>query len=361
MTAIEPAADIGSGAAPPPRRAAAGVGPTLPCLSSGNCNEGLLTPYHRKVSVSLAENVHCLTRKYGLERIGFLTLTTPEGEEWEKFQERFHSLGVRVLPALFSAWLTVFEFSKKGRLHAHLVVACRADIRTGFDFSNYLESVKDTTPLPEKRRHIHEAAGNCANLRGIWAELRQRLPAYGFGRHELIPVRTTEDGIARYVGGYVSKCVNNRREENKGRRFVRYSQGWREWSTRFGWATSGGWVWRRKMELLAAGFRFLGYHVEGPDDLKRLFGPRWAYKLKELIPVVAISEYPTRSHALADGVSRTILEGVPAGAVQLRGFHPFPDNTLPPADCARIALAFAKRSVVKVLCVPQDVAAAWKI
>ena len=45
----------------------------------------------------------------------------------------------------------------------------------------------------------------------------------GFGRHELIPVRSTEDGIARYVGGYVSKWVNNRREENKGLRFVRYS------------------------------------------------------------------------------------------------------------------------------------------
>jgi hypothetical protein len=287
---------------------------------------------------------------YGIERIGFLTLTTPEGEEWEKFQERFHSLGARVLPALFEAWLTVFEFSKKGRLHAHLVVACRVDIRTGFDFSNYLESVKDTTPLPEKRRLIHQAAENCPNLRNMWSELRDRLPAYGFGRHELIPVRTTADGIARYVGGYVSKCVNNRREENTGRRFVRYSQGWREWSTRFGWATPGGWVWRRKLELLAAGFRFLGYEVNGPDDLKQLFGPRWAYKLKDLIPRVAISEYPTTGHALADGVSRLGLVGIPSDATELCGFHAFPDNTLAPADCARIALMFAKQKAIRRNC-----------
>ncbi|MGD1018327.1 MAG: hypothetical protein ABSA12_03300 [Verrucomicrobiia bacterium] len=293
--------------------------------------------------MSLAENVHCLSRKYGNERIGFLTLTTPEGEEWEKFQGRFHSLGVRVLPAVFVAWLTVFEFSKKGRLHAHLVVACRLDIRTGFDFSNYLESVKDTTPLPEKRRLIHEAAKDCPNLRNIWAELRGRLAGYGFGRHELIPVRTTEDGIARYVGGYVSKCVNNRREENKGRRFVRYSQGWREWSTRFGWATPGGWVWRRKLELLAAGFRFHGYQVKGPDDLKRLFGPRWAYKLKDLIPAVAITVCPTKGHALADGVSRMDLGDLPSDAIEIGGLHPFPDNTLAPADCARVALMFAMR------------------
>lgn len=131
------------------------------------------------------------------------------------------------------------------------------------------------------------------------------------------------------------------------RRFVRYSQGWREWSTRFGWATSGGWVWRRKLELLAAGFRFHGYAVNGPDDLKRLFGPRWAYKLKDLIPTVAISEYPTRAHALAAGVSRLDLADVPWDATQLSGFHPLEDRPLPPADCARVALMFAKQKAVK--------------
>lgn len=156
-------------------------------------------------------------------------------------------------------------------------------------------------------------------------------------------MRSTEDGIARYVGGYVSKWVNNRREENKGLRFVRYSQGWCEWSTRFEWATPGGWVRRRKLALLAAGLRFHAYDVNGPDDLKRLFGPRWAYKLKDLIPIVAVAEYPTPGHAPADGVSRMDIADVPSDATQFRGFHPFPDNTLLAADSARIALVFAKR------------------
>ena len=327
-----------------PAASAAGA-PPLPCLSSGNCNEKeLFTPYHRKVALSLAENVQCLSRKFGIEQIGFLTLTTPEGEEWDEFQERFHSLGVRVLPLLFQAWLTVFEFSKSGRLHAHLVVACRVDIRTGFDFTPYLESVKFTTPLPEKRQLIQQASANCPTLRELWAVLRERLPGYGFGRHELIPVRTSEEAIARYVGGYIKKCILNRTEENKGRRFVRYSQGWREWSTRFGWATPGGWVWRRKLILFTMALRRFGFDVRGPDDLKRLFGARWAYKLKDYVAVVALPEYPTPGHALADGVSRVDLLCVPADATELRGFHPVGHSGLPASDAVRLALMSVKRS-----------------
>lgn len=320
--------------------------PPLPCLYSGNCNkeENLLSPYHRKVALSLAQNVHCLSRKFGIDRIGFLTLTTPEGETWEEFQDRFHSLGARVLPDLFQAWLTVFEFSKSGRLHAHLVVACRVDIRTGFDFSKYLESVELTVPLPEKRRLIHQAAENCSNLRSLWAELRRRLPGYGFGRHELIPVRTTEEGIARYVGGYIKKCVTNRTEENKRRRFIRYSQGWREWSPRFAWASPGGWNWRQKLTLFAAALRSLGHEVHSPDDLKRLFGPRWAYKLKDYIASIRIEQYPTPGHALADGVSRADLAFVPKDATALRGFAPEKPYCLAAVDVARLALMCLNRS-----------------
>ena len=44
----------------------------------------------------------------------------------------------------------------------------------------------------------------------------------GFGRHELMPIRTQANAVARYLGGYIRKQIENRNEVDKGSRLVRY-------------------------------------------------------------------------------------------------------------------------------------------
>lgn len=48
---------------------------------------------------------------------------------------------------------------------------------------------------------------------------------YGFGRAELLPIRSYAGGIARYVGKYLEKGSQFRGEQFKGARMVRYSRG----------------------------------------------------------------------------------------------------------------------------------------
>jgi len=64
------------------------------------------------------------------------------------------------------------------------------DIRSGADFQAF------------KRRDYRSA--NSA-LRVEWAFWRQTCPKYRFGRHKLMPFKSTAEGIARYVGKYISK------------------------------------------------------------------------------------------------------------------------------------------------------------
>ena len=195
------------------------------------------------------------------------------------------------------------------------------------------------TPLAEKRRLIREAAANCPALLNMWSELRERLPGYGFGRHELIPVRSTLEALAFYVGKYVSKSVPHRTKEMRGCRFVRYSQGWRVWKVSFGWATPRGWLWRRKTALLADALTIRLRPVRGEHykaDFRQIFGRRWAYQLQDIIQAVEVGEYPSKLHAKVSGVSEGDLEKIPLYAEDIVGLQSV--GTLSPSACVEIAL-----------------------
>jgi len=280
-----------------------------------------------------------MAERFGLESLGFLTLTTERGEHWKEFQRRYDNARRRVVNELFQANMTVFEFSQGARLHAHSLVSARMDIRTGFDFSKYLMSIDKDTPLQEKRRLIREAAAHCTNLRNAWAELRERLPRYGFGRHELIPVRSNADAIAYYLGKYIGKSVPNRTKEMKGCRFVRYSQGWRTWKVSFSWATPGGWLWRRKAQMLEDALTELlrpAYGEGYKARLREIFGRRWAYHLQDIIQALDVCAYPTLEHAVAAGVAESDLAEIPPYAEDISNVHSL--NALPADMCAKVAL-----------------------
>lgn len=245
----------------------------LPCLYSNNCTEtasSRLSSQARKSASALAWNVEAMAKKWGLEHLGFLTLTFADPVlSGREAQRRFHSLSTHVLRMRYPAYIRVLERQKSGRIHYHLLVVLDADIRTGFDF----EAVAQQNYCSASPR-----------LRTEWAFWRQTAKEYGFGRTELLPVKSTSEGIARYVGKYISKHLQARQDDDKGLRLVEYSQGARMASTRFQFATKASASWRRKLRLFASLIcKARGYPAPSMAALSKLLGSRWAYSWREFI------------------------------------------------------------------------------
>ena len=118
----------------------------LPCLNSNNCTEtppgqaakpplAQLSTQHKKSAFILQESVQKLADDYGIDNLGFLTLTFKEHITcFKEAQRRFHSLKTHILNIRYKSWLRVFERQKSGRIHYHLLVVLDHDIRTGIDF-----------------------------------------------------------------------------------------------------------------------------------------------------------------------------------------------------------------------------------
>jgi len=215
----------------------------LPCLYSNNCTgddscsplkpENRLTGGHKRSAFILAHEIIRLAADYGIKRLGFLTLTFADDvRDLAEANRRFHSLASHVIKGRYVRGLVVPERQESGRLHFHLLIVLGADIRSGADFEAF------------KRRDYRSAN---AALRAEWRFWRETAPLYGFGRTELLPVKSTAEGIGRYVGKYISKHVRGRMVGDKGARLVRYlgyNQGGRKGGCRFGWNTPNGWLWR---------------------------------------------------------------------------------------------------------------------
>jgi hypothetical protein len=131
------------------------------------------------------------------------------------------------------------------------------------------------------------------------------VPRYGFGRHELMPIRTTSSGMANYVGKYIGKHLEGRKETDKGWRLVAYGSPARVARTRFSWAMQQrAYQWR-------LGCRALAGMVEDSRGLRRgsvsstglayVLGKRWAYEWRETIAALGEAEWQTIAAAEAAG------------------------------------------------------------
>jgi hypothetical protein len=223
-----------------------------------------------------------LAEKFGIERLGFFTLTFADNVTCPKeSQRRLNSLLTNVINGRYAEWVRVFERQKRGRIHYHLIVVLSRDIRTGVDWAAF-------------EKGDYRTAGR--DLRSEWAFWRDCAPRYGFGRTELLPVKSTAEGIGRYVGKYISKHVGNREERDKGVRLMAMSKGARVGTVGFAWNNPGAWVWRRKLSLLGGA---LG--LDSIDEMSVEFGPRWAFHIREIMVRFQLSEYPDLETYLADG------------------------------------------------------------
>jgi len=262
-----------------------GKGPrSLPCLFSNNSNEiplGSLelSAAKRRSATALAHNVKYMCDKYSIQNIGFLTLTFADHvTDYREATKRLNTLKTGVLNERYPIHLRIMERQKNGRIHFHILINVGNDIRTGFDFDGIA------------RRDYRSAS---KTLRAEWAFWRTTAKKYGFGRTELMPIRSSSEAVGRYLGKYISKHIGNTRaDEDKGARLVEYSRGARMHSTNFQYATEKSKLWRRKVEKFAqimweASITLDPVSGEMPpltfENFNQYLGPKWAYHWRDVI------------------------------------------------------------------------------
>lgn len=227
---------------------------------------GILAPYQKRQAHTLFANVSRLIHLApSVGHVGFFTLTTKDIADKEEFSRRWNSMRSNYWndSPHFGHWLGCFEQQKRGAWHLHLLVTLPYDIRQGVNFAEF------------KQRRYKSAS---PYLRSVWRDLRGSCLRYGFGRHELLPVRSDAETMAQYVGKYISKHIGQREEAAKGKRLITSSQGWLKNSVHFAWNTDRAKEWRRKVSLFAS--------LLGLQDMAGLYcklGPNWAYRYMDMI------------------------------------------------------------------------------
>lgn len=231
-----------------------------------------LSPYYRKSAFTLKNNVERLIHlAQSPGHVGFLTLTFPDNvTDHREAYRRFRSFNSNFLAPYpnVSEWISTKERQARGAWHYHLAIQTTEDIRQGFDWAEYGQWLDDYKQGKVRRLKT----GNEA-LRCLWRDFKAAQKEYGLGRSELLPIRTNEEGLARYLGKYISKHIGQRKPEDKGVRLVNSSRGWVKNNSRFGWNTPEAKEWRRKLKIFA--------HLHGClsiEDLSFRLGKNWVYQ-----------------------------------------------------------------------------------
>ena len=255
--------------------APAGV-PSLDCnISDEHPPKDLpdLSPYHQKAAFALGDNVARFCTMHGIDRCAFLTLTFPDNvADHREASRRFNNMNRRYLSTFYGSWIWARERQKRGAWHYHLVIQCTGDIRSGFDWSEYDQWLTDYSQ--GKRRRLR--TGNTL-LRTLWEMNREAFPRYGFGRVELLPIRSTVEAVSKYVGKYIAKQIGQRADEDKGVRLTGHAKGFPASSPRFSWNTEGGKRWRANLALFALHACCCSNH----EDFLEKAPDRWAYKFRK--------------------------------------------------------------------------------
>lgn len=300
---------IEGGGRPGAREASSG----LPCLSRNNSTEGggegesvplfnRLTGANKRTAHAMMSEIVCLASEFGIDRLGFLTLTFPDHVTCRReANRRFNSLATHVLKKRFVRVIVAWERHESNRLHVHALVVHPQDIRSGINFEEI------------KRRNYRSA--NPA-LREEWAFWRSitnydgKHPDHAFatfGRTELLPVKSTAEAVARYVGSYISKNVKFRPVADRGARnvsWIGFPKGKRVWNSRFSWATPRSALWRLQVRAFA---KSVGAETFG--DLARLFGPRWCYFLYQEILATPVETETVIEHTVSPSLQSEALQG----------------------------------------------------
>jgi hypothetical protein len=281
-----------TGGGPPASRAA------LPCLLSHNSDSHRekVSGNDRKRAERTRQNIGHVVSGFG-ERAGVLTITFAKDLTTKEAQKKRGNFMRRVGREIFGEFVSIREFTLRGRPHFHMVVDCLGDVTTGFDWEHH-DRVTAWSKAGRKGAKPYGSLNRTPLLAELHRVLREKAPKYGLGEIiELVPVRKAE-AVGFYLGGYLSKSLANKPADAKGTRAVNYSRGCPQimpaaWS----WANESAWLWRAKLRTWA--------HSHGCVtmlEVRALFGEKWAYHHREAILATPLSYYPTAEHARRDGV-----------------------------------------------------------
>ena len=249
----------------------------LPSLNSSKCNNWGSDEYSRKQAWVLMTTVESWAEHFGGEKLVEFTVTVAEDVTFDEWRSRVESLRAGLFDELFERgyWAAVMELQKgTQRPHWHVVGVLREAI-TGWDWTTYDAMRAASRERRYGAAHVsgRKLAKQCPMLGALWKSLRKRLPKYGFGRHELVPVRNPQ-AMGRYLSKYLCKDFGEPlprgvRRISFGRegRAVRPPSNW-------AWATS---TWRRK---LGAVCDRIGWDWE---DLAWCLGAQWAWKIRDVV------------------------------------------------------------------------------
>jgi hypothetical protein len=291
-------------------RGAAAPAPALPCLFVTTASKeekeedkGPLPGPRKKQADALTENIKWMAKTFGPERIGFLTLTLGDLDvggryrnlrDHKKAQRRLHSLLTNVIAKRYQCGVIVTERHTNQGIHFHLAVVCLADICGNMDFNACFP------PKDGRGKPMYPPDYLTANdaIKREWAFLRRICKRYGFGRHQLQPMRENAEALGRYLGEYLSKDWNNRLPEDKGARCVRYFGHWSKTpriegerrkapphNGRFGWMTSRARAWRELVKQAMIVLNYKGAKMN-EQNIKDIIGPKWAWKMGRLFEAV---------------------------------------------------------------------------
>ena len=249
------------------------------------------------------ENIKWLAETFGPERIGFLTLTLGDIEMGGKFrnlrdrkeaQRRFHSFLTNELAQRYQCGVVVTERHKNGGIHFHPVVLTQEDIRGNIDFAACFP------PKDARGKPLYPPDYSTANaaLKKEWAYLRHICKRYGFGRHQLQPMRENGEALGRYLADYLKKDWNHRWPEDKGARCIRYFGHWSKEprkpgercksppnGSRFGWTKPRARAWRALVKQVVIVLNYKGTKIT-ETNIKDILGPKWAWKMGRLFEAV---------------------------------------------------------------------------
>lgn len=243
--------------------------PALPCLKKDNCtNAG-----SNRSRFVAEENIRLYIQYSGENNVGILTVTTPsQCLSAFEFQKMWHSWRGHFLTKSFPTGMWVRERQPRtGSWHAHCVVNVGWGIRTGFPFEQV-------------------AKGFYANvdprLRELWKRLRESTEKYGLGRTELLPIKGSGPGCARYLVKYLVKVRGSDKSEGEEKcRLFGVWGGVRYVVTPFSFVRAR--IIRKRKAWLAAE---MGLGCYG--DFKVVLGTHWWHHLSGLLlEVVMPVEY----------------------------------------------------------------------
>ncbi len=300
----------------------------LPCLLVTTASEEEDKPLpgpRKKQAEALTENIKWLAEKFGKERIGFLTLTLGDFVTGGRYrhlrnrkeaQRRFHSLLTNVIAKRYQCGVIAIERHHNKGIHFHLVVVCDHDIRGELDFAACFPP-KGLDGKPQYPPDYTTANGAIKREWAFWRNIAKR---YGFGRHQLQPMRENGEALGRYLGMYLSKDWLHRLPEDKGLRCVRYFGHWSKapkslgqapikapHNSRFGWITPKARMWRELVSQVSTVARYEGAPLV-EDTIKDLLGPKWAWKLAKLFKVTRFEVGEWQAEAVQQAILQHNLE-----------------------------------------------------